>query len=173
MCRCVRVRPARPQTAGPASLATRQHTLAAAAAAHASDTRALLASGSEADAQALIAARPHVRLWRLLAEHALQRLDLPVAEAAFAHSADYHGLQLVKHLATLGDRDKQRAEVRGRQSRCALCCCGMCASRRCLCAMQHCACQCALLAQAPMECTNKARLFQLQACAASAAGISR
>jgi hypothetical protein len=76
------------------------------------DTRALLASGNEADAQAFIADNPHKRLWQLLAEHALQNLELAVAEKAFVHCADYQGVQLVKRLAQLGDKAKQQAEVR-------------------------------------------------------------
>lgn len=75
------------------------------------DTRALLASGNEADAQAFIAENPHKRLWQLLAEYALQKLDLVTAEKAFVHCVDYQGVQLVRHLAQLGDKDKQLAEV--------------------------------------------------------------
>jgi WD repeat-containing protein 35 len=76
------------------------------------DTRALLASGNEADAQAFIADNPHKRLWQLLAEHALEKLDLAVAEKAFVHCGDYQGVQLVKRLAQLGDKAKQQAEVK-------------------------------------------------------------
>lgn len=75
------------------------------------DTRALLASGNEVDAQAFIAENSHKRLWQLLAEHALQGLDLPTAEKAFVHCNDYQGVQLVKHLVKLGDKNKQMAEV--------------------------------------------------------------
>lgn len=75
------------------------------------DTRALLASGNEADAQAFIADNPHKRLWQLLADHALGKLDLAVAEKAFVHCNDYQGVQLIKHLAQLGDKIKQQAEV--------------------------------------------------------------
>ncbi|WIA10618.1 hypothetical protein OEZ85_010800 [Tetradesmus obliquus] len=75
------------------------------------DTRALLASGNEADAQAFIADNPHKRLWQLLAEHALEKLDLAVAEKAFVHCGDYQGVQLVKRLAQLRDKAKQQAEV--------------------------------------------------------------
>lgn len=75
------------------------------------DTRALLASDNKADAQAFIADNPHKRLWQLLAEHALEKLDLAVAEKAFVHCGDYQGVQLVKRLAQLGDKAKQQAEV--------------------------------------------------------------
>eukprot|EP00775_Hariotina_reticulata_P008215 gene8215-8407_t len=75
------------------------------------DTRALLASGNEADAQVFIADNAHNRLWRLLAEHSLEKLDLKTAEKAFVHCTDYHGVQLVKQLGQLGDVHKQQAEV--------------------------------------------------------------
>jgi WD repeat-containing protein 35 len=75
------------------------------------DTRALLASGNEADAQVFIADKAHNRLWRLLAEHSLERLDLKTAEKAFVHCIDYQGVQFVKQLGQLGDVHKQQAEV--------------------------------------------------------------
>lgn len=82
---------------------------------HCRDTRALLASGNETDAQAFIADNSHKRLWQLLAEHALEKLDLPTAEKAFVQCEDYQGVQLIKHLGQLGDRNKQMAEVRSVQ----------------------------------------------------------
>jgi hypothetical protein len=78
---------------------------------HHRDTRALLAAGKDAEAQAFIADNAHPRLWRLLAEHALQRLDLPTAEKGFVQCRDYQGVQLVKRIAALPDRQKQQAEV--------------------------------------------------------------
>lgn len=75
------------------------------------DTRMLLAAGREAEAEAFITDNAHPRLWRLLAEHALERLDLATAEKGFVHCRDMQGLQLVRHLAKLGDKDKQQAEV--------------------------------------------------------------
>jgi hypothetical protein len=50
-------------------------------------------------------------LWRLLAEHALEQLDLETAKKGFVHCRDMQGLQLVQHLGMLGDKDKQQAEV--------------------------------------------------------------
>lgn len=76
------------------------------------DTRALLAAGKDAEAQTFIADNAHPRLWRLLAEHALQQLDLATAERAFVHCKDFQGVQLVRRIAQLGDADKQQAEVR-------------------------------------------------------------
>lgn len=34
-------------------------------------------------------AHPHPRLWRSLAQHALEALDLPLADKAFVRCADY------------------------------------------------------------------------------------
>ncbi len=53
------------------------------------DTRSLLASASEEDACQFINDNTHPRLWRILAEHSLQRLDFTMAEKAFVHSSDY------------------------------------------------------------------------------------
>lgn len=74
-------------------------------------TRGLLAAGQNADAQAFIADNAHPRLWRLLAEHALEQLDFATAEKGFVHCKDVQGLQLVRQLGKLGSQDKQQAEV--------------------------------------------------------------
>ena len=54
---------------------------------------------------------PHPRLWQLLAELALEKLDLGTAEKAFVRYSDYQGIQYVKRLRMLSDRMKQRAEI--------------------------------------------------------------
>jgi WD repeat-containing protein 35 len=54
---------------------------------------------------------PHPRLWRLVADAAMQRLDFVTAERALAACSDYAGIQMVKRLRRLPDADKQRAEV--------------------------------------------------------------
>ena len=53
----------------------------------------------------------HPRLWELLGETALERLDFPAAEKAYVASSNYPGIQFVKRLRLLGDKVKQRAEV--------------------------------------------------------------
>ena len=69
------------------------------------------------DASQFIEDNPHPRLWyalfstkyqkvifacrRLLAEAALEKLELEVAEKAFVHSRDYQGIQFVKRLKKL------------------------------------------------------------------------
>ena len=55
------------------------------------DTRALLSSsssGGAGNAVAFVGDNPHPRLWRLLAEHALEARDWALAEKGFVHSRD-------------------------------------------------------------------------------------
>jgi WD repeat-containing protein 35 len=76
------------------------------------DTRDILTKVSNLkDAFNYVEANPHPRLWRLLAEAALDQLDFAVAEKAFVRFEDYQGIQLVKRLRLLDDRNKQKAEV--------------------------------------------------------------
>mmetsp|Transcript_15599 Transcript_15599/g.37800 ORF Transcript_15599/g.37800 Transcript_15599/m.37800 type:complete len:1119 (+) Transcript_15599:1703-5059(+) len=75
------------------------------------DTRNLLQDVSIQDAYQFIKDNSHPRLWRLLAEHSLEKLDLLVADKAFVRCADYHGIQFVKRLRMLDGEIKQRAEV--------------------------------------------------------------
>merc|ERR1740117_788180 len=76
------------------------------------DTRDILTKVSNLkDAYKYVEANPHPRLWRLLAEAALDQLDFSVAEKAFVRFEDYQGIQLVKRLKLLDDRIKQKAEV--------------------------------------------------------------
>lgn len=53
----------------------------------------------------------HPRLWKLLANAALEELDLAVAEKSFVRYGDYYGVQLVKQLSSMPDKMKARAEV--------------------------------------------------------------
>ncbi len=41
------------------------------------------------DAYSFVDSNSHPRLWRILAEHALEGLDFPTADKAFVRSADY------------------------------------------------------------------------------------
>merc|ERR1719316_2107805 len=76
------------------------------------DTRDILTKVSNLkDAFNYVDANPHPRLWRLLAEAALDQLDFSVAEKAFVRFEDYQGIQLVKRLRLLDDKIKQKAEV--------------------------------------------------------------
>ncbi|KAJ3091801.1 WD repeat-containing protein 35 [Quaeritorhiza haematococci] len=76
------------------------------------DTRNILNQVGLADAVTFVDNNPHPRLWKLIAEGALEVLELGVAQKAFVRCLDYGGCQFVKKLMKLDDRQKQRAEVR-------------------------------------------------------------
>ena len=63
------------------------------------------------DTQAFVEANSHPRLWRLLAEAALAKLDFATADKAFVSCVDYMGVQFVKRCRLLDDEKKQAAEV--------------------------------------------------------------
>lgn len=75
------------------------------------DTRTLLLKNGLRDSMQFIEDNAHPRLWLLLAETALEKLDLVTAEKAFVSCSDYPGIQFVKRLRVLHDRHKQRAEI--------------------------------------------------------------
>merc|ERR1719375_1855544 len=76
------------------------------------DTRDILTKLSNLkDAFNYVDQNPHPRLWRLLAEAALDSLDFAVAEKAFVRYEDFQGIQFVKRLRLLDDKIKQKAEV--------------------------------------------------------------
>ncbi|KAK3766441.1 hypothetical protein RRG08_056115 [Elysia crispata] len=75
------------------------------------DTRDLLEKVGLTDAQAFVEANPHPRLWRLLAESALDQLNLKVAETAFVKCKDYQGIEFVKKLGNLQNEKIKQAEV--------------------------------------------------------------
>ncbi|KAF4730934.1 WD repeat domain 35, partial [Perkinsus olseni] len=76
------------------------------------DTREILAKLSNLkDAFNYVDANPHKRLWRLLAESALEQLDVNVAEKAFVRFSSYSGIQLCHRLRDLDDDVKRRAEI--------------------------------------------------------------
>lgn len=65
------------------------------------DTRDLLDKVGIKDAQTFIEDNPHPRLWRLLAEAAVENLDLVTAETAYVRCKDYPGIQFVKRLSNI------------------------------------------------------------------------
>lgn len=75
------------------------------------DTRDLLNKVGIDDAAVFIEDNPHPRLWRLLAESALAKLDLEIADRAFVRCNDYQGIEFVKKLRRFDDEQKQNAEV--------------------------------------------------------------
>uniref|UniRef100_A0A3Q2CBS3 WD repeat-containing protein 35 n=1 Tax=Cyprinodon variegatus TaxID=28743 RepID=A0A3Q2CBS3_CYPVA len=75
------------------------------------DSRALIEKVGIKDASQFIKDNPHPRLWHLLAEAALQKLDLKTAEEAFVRCKDYPGIQFVKRLANLQSEPMKQADV--------------------------------------------------------------
>ncbi|XP_012869217.1 PREDICTED: WD repeat-containing protein 35 [Dipodomys ordii] len=75
------------------------------------DSRALIEKVGIEDASQFIENNPHPRLWRLLAEAALQKLDLDTAEQAFVRCRDYQGIKFVKRLGNLQSESMKKAEV--------------------------------------------------------------
>ncbi|XP_053316634.1 WD repeat-containing protein 35 isoform X1 [Spea bombifrons] len=75
------------------------------------DSRALIEKVGIEDASQFIEDNPHPRLWRLLAEAALQKLDLPTAEQAFVRCKDYQGIEFVKRLGNLQSESMKQAEI--------------------------------------------------------------
>ncbi|XP_055481799.1 WD repeat-containing protein 35 isoform X5 [Psammomys obesus] len=75
------------------------------------DSRALIEKVGIEDASQFIEDNPHPRLWRLLAEAALQKLDLYTAQQAFVRCKDYQGIKFVKRLGNLQSESMKQAEV--------------------------------------------------------------
>ncbi|XP_060042583.1 WD repeat-containing protein 35 isoform X5 [Erinaceus europaeus] len=75
------------------------------------DSRALIEKVGIQDASQFIEDNPHPRLWRLLAEAALQKLDLQTAEQAFVRCKNYQGIKFVKCLGHLQSEAMKQAEV--------------------------------------------------------------
>jgi len=75
------------------------------------DTRDHLTTISLKDAVDFVDENPHPRLWKLIAEAALDKLDFQVAEKAFVKVEDYHGIKFLKRLRNIDDKYKQKAEI--------------------------------------------------------------
>ncbi|XP_048354934.1 WD repeat-containing protein 35 isoform X1 [Sphaerodactylus townsendi] len=75
------------------------------------DSRALIEKVGIEESSQFIEDNPHPRLWRLLAEAALQKLDLQTAEQAFVRYKDYQGIKFVKRLGNLKSESMKQAEV--------------------------------------------------------------
>ena len=75
------------------------------------DTRDLLEKVGLKDALSFIEENPHPRLWRLLAEAALEALDLQMAEAAYVRCKDYPGILFTKTLSKIQNNSVKKAEV--------------------------------------------------------------
>lgn len=71
------------------------------------DTKQLLENVSIAEAKKFIEDNPHPRLWRLLADAALKRDDIEMAEFAFIKSQDYVGILHINKLRNINDATRR------------------------------------------------------------------
>jgi len=75
------------------------------------DTRDFLTTVSLKEAVEFVEKNPHPRLWKLIAETALEKMNLNIAERSFVKTDDYHGIQLIQRLQTFDEKNKQKAEI--------------------------------------------------------------
>lgn len=75
------------------------------------DAKQLLERLRIEEAAEFIEKNPHPRLWSLLAEVALLRLDIPTAEYAYVKMRDYCGLRFCKRVVDIQDPNLKRAEI--------------------------------------------------------------
>ena len=74
-------------------------------------TREFISNIDIKDAYAHVEKNPFPRLWKIVAEAALNKLDLDIAQKAYIKTDDYQGLMFVSKLKKLDDPSKQKAEV--------------------------------------------------------------
>lgn len=75
------------------------------------DTKELLAKVGVREAEEFVRDNPHPRLWRLIGEHALRKLDLETAENAMVRCTDYLAIHFIKRLQDVLEPALRRAEV--------------------------------------------------------------
>ena len=62
------------------------------------DARETLTAVSLKEAVEYVEKAPHPRLWNLIAETALEKMNLGIAERCFVKTENYHGIQLIQRL---------------------------------------------------------------------------
>ena len=70
------------------------------------DTKEFLTTVSLKDAMDFVEKNPHKRLWKLVAESALEKLNFQIAERAFVKVDDYYGICLVNKLQAIDEKHK-------------------------------------------------------------------
>lgn len=75
------------------------------------DTRDYITTVSLREAVEFVDKNSHPRLWKLIAETALEKFNFSVAERAFVKTEDYHGVKLIQKLQQFDERNKQKAEI--------------------------------------------------------------
>ena len=75
------------------------------------DTRDFLTQYSLKEAVEFVEQNPHQRLWKLIAETALDKFNFNIAERAFVKTDDYDGVKLIQRLQNFDEKNKQKAEI--------------------------------------------------------------
>ncbi|XP_076333007.1 intraflagellar transport protein Oseg4 isoform X2 [Tachypleus tridentatus] len=75
------------------------------------DSKDLLEKVGIVEASQFIEDNSHPKLWHLLAEAALKKLDFSTAETAYVRCKDYQGIELVKRVFNLQNENLRKAEV--------------------------------------------------------------
>ena len=75
------------------------------------DCREMITTVSLKEACDFCEKNSHKRLWQLVTEAALDKLNFNIAERAFVKNEDYYGVQLISRLQNLDEKVKQKAEV--------------------------------------------------------------
>lgn len=75
------------------------------------DTEELLQHVGLTEAKQFIEDNSHPRLWRLLGESSLKKLDLDTAENAFVRCTNYQGIRFIKKLRSIQNQQIQKAEI--------------------------------------------------------------
>jgi WD repeat-containing protein 35 len=75
------------------------------------DTEDLLQHVGLDEVKQFIEDNSHPRLWRLLGESSLKKLDLNTAEAAFVRCTNYKGILFIKKLRSIQSSEIQKAEI--------------------------------------------------------------
>ena len=75
------------------------------------ETRELVSKVDVKEAYTHVEKNPNPRLWKIVAEAALYKIDLDIAQKAFVKVDDYQGLMFIGKLKKLEDPMKQKAEI--------------------------------------------------------------
>jgi WD repeat-containing protein 35 len=70
------------------------------------DCREMLTSSNLKDAVDFVEKTPHRRLWKLITEASLDKLNYNIAERAFVKNEDYAGVKLIEKLGNLDEKVK-------------------------------------------------------------------
>jgi WD repeat-containing protein 35 len=70
------------------------------------DTRDFLTTVSLKEAAEFVEKNPHPRLWKLIAETALDKMNLNIAERSFVKTDNYDGVKLIQRLQNFDEKNK-------------------------------------------------------------------